>query len=220
MLVGGIAFASIPASTGTISGCYSKLTGGLRVIDASRQTCPKSQVPIAWNQTGPAGASGPAGPPSGTSYAVGPIETAEVHDLSDLGPWTEVATVGSMGQLQAQCVDPFAEFPAQTYWGWFQFDNTSGDTLKFFDSDPSQPDFAYIDPGTYGPEADVSDAVQTAGSPTSAGGLDTMTVIDQAAGLVATITATADENYQVGVGEPGRCNFAATVSLTNLEPAS
>jgi hypothetical protein len=223
MLVGGIAFASIPGSSGTISGCYSKLNGRLRVIDADRQSCPKSQVPISWNQAGPAGATGPqgpAGPPSGTSYTAGPVATSEVHDLGDLGPWTEVATVGSMGQLQAQCVDPFAEFPVQTYWGWFQFDNTSGDTLKFFYSDPSQPDFAYIDPGTYGPQADVSHASQAAVSATSAGGIDTMTVLDPATGAVATITATADESYEPGIGEPGWCNFEASVSLTTGQPAS
>ncbi len=33
--VSGVAYATIPGSNGVISGCYSKLTGALRVIDAS-----------------------------------------------------------------------------------------------------------------------------------------------------------------------------------------
>lgn len=54
--VSGVAYATIPSS-GVISGCYSKLTGALRVINAPTQTCSKSQVPIVWNQTGPSGVS-------------------------------------------------------------------------------------------------------------------------------------------------------------------
>lgn len=61
----GAALASIPGPGGVISGCYSKLTGALRVIDASTQTCAKSQVPISWDQTGTQGPPGQGGPPSG-----------------------------------------------------------------------------------------------------------------------------------------------------------
>jgi hypothetical protein len=56
--VGGVALGSIPGEGGTISGCYSKFSGALRVINAPTQTCSKSQVPIAWSQTGPSGVSG------------------------------------------------------------------------------------------------------------------------------------------------------------------
>jgi hypothetical protein len=64
---GGIAYASIPDSGGTIHGCYFKAGGLLRVIDTARgQTChPSFELPLNWNQAGipgPPGATGPQGP--------------------------------------------------------------------------------------------------------------------------------------------------------------
>jgi hypothetical protein len=56
--VRGVAYATIPGPGGVISGCYSKLTGALWVIDASKQTCPSCQVPISWSETGPQGPPG------------------------------------------------------------------------------------------------------------------------------------------------------------------
>jgi hypothetical protein len=65
LLVGGVAFASIPGSSGVIHGCYSVKLGILRVIDTDAgQTCAKGEIGLNWNQTGlqgPAGQQGPAG---------------------------------------------------------------------------------------------------------------------------------------------------------------
>lgn len=62
--LGGVAWASIPDPGGVIHGCYAKSTGALRVVDTSKPTgvCSEKQVPISWNQTGPQGVPGPAGP--------------------------------------------------------------------------------------------------------------------------------------------------------------
>jgi hypothetical protein len=64
-LVGGsAALATIPDG-GTISACYAKGSGVLRVIDPSSAQCKGSESPLSWNQAGqqgPKGASGPQGP--------------------------------------------------------------------------------------------------------------------------------------------------------------
>lgn len=75
----GVAAASIPGGDGTITGCYMKSTGGLRVIDLAKgQKCTTSEVTLPWNQTGPRGLQGlqgpqgpvgPAGPPGPTGAA-------------------------------------------------------------------------------------------------------------------------------------------------------
>jgi hypothetical protein len=55
-LVAGVAYAAIPASDGTISGCYEKRTGLLRVIDKEAgKTCLSFENPISWNQHANAG---------------------------------------------------------------------------------------------------------------------------------------------------------------------
>jgi hypothetical protein len=50
LAAGGIAYASIPDSNGLIHGCYQKINGQLRVIDADAGgTCSGSESPLAWN---------------------------------------------------------------------------------------------------------------------------------------------------------------------------
>lgn len=59
----GVAYAAIPASNGTINGCYSGGQGQLRVIDAeSGETCKSNETAISWNQQGPQGIPGAIGP--------------------------------------------------------------------------------------------------------------------------------------------------------------
>jgi len=68
----GIAYASVPDSTGTIHGCYSangsKQQNGtpLSVVDSDVASCNKGQASVTWNQVGqqgPTGPTGPSGPP-------------------------------------------------------------------------------------------------------------------------------------------------------------
>ena len=61
MLIAGIAVASIPGPDGVIHGCYKTSDGKLRVIDSSA-SCASGETALAWNQTGPQGATGATGP--------------------------------------------------------------------------------------------------------------------------------------------------------------
>jgi hypothetical protein len=74
---GGVALATIPSSTGVISGCYVKdgLTGAgkVRVIDAQAgKTCNSTENPLSWNKQGPRGPQGLTGP-AGPTGPVGPV---------------------------------------------------------------------------------------------------------------------------------------------------
>jgi len=64
VLAGGVAWATIPDNGGTINGCYQKVRGSLRVIDAGAgDTCSSSEVAVTWNQKGPKGDRGDQGLP-------------------------------------------------------------------------------------------------------------------------------------------------------------
>src|SRR5262245_62098219 len=72
LVVGGIAYATIPDSGGAIHGCYAKSGGSLRVIDASVTNCKSTETALSWNQAGQQGLPGPPGETaawSGYSYA-------------------------------------------------------------------------------------------------------------------------------------------------------
>lgn len=64
---GGIAYATIPDSSGVIHACYSpngaKGNNGaeLRIVDSDEASCNKNQVEVTWNETGPPGADGADG---------------------------------------------------------------------------------------------------------------------------------------------------------------
>ena len=61
-LAGGVAWATVPGDGGVIQGCYTKVGGILRVVDADKgQHCLGIEAPIAWNQKGPKGDPGAAG---------------------------------------------------------------------------------------------------------------------------------------------------------------
>jgi hypothetical protein len=65
LAAGGLtAWAAIPGGDGRISGCYSRIGGALRVIDAERgQACRATERLISWAQQGPPGPLGPRGLP-------------------------------------------------------------------------------------------------------------------------------------------------------------
>jgi hypothetical protein len=64
MVVGGIAYASIPDASGVIHGCYRTSTddqkGQLRVVEDAA-SCRTNELPMQWNQTGPDGPAGKDG---------------------------------------------------------------------------------------------------------------------------------------------------------------
>ena len=71
--IGGVAFAAIPDTDGTIHGCYSNSTGSLRVVQ-SATGCRSNETALPWNQQGPPGGGG------GASFGEA---TAEVSTQSD-----------------------------------------------------------------------------------------------------------------------------------------
>jgi len=63
LIATAITFAAIPASDGTIHGCYRAQTGELRVIDTQRnEQCRANEQPLNWNVNGVPGVQGPPGP--------------------------------------------------------------------------------------------------------------------------------------------------------------
>jgi hypothetical protein len=66
LVIGGLAWATIPAADGTISACYDKQSGMTRIYDPSEgpiKGCGKNETPITWSQTGPQGEPGDQGEP-------------------------------------------------------------------------------------------------------------------------------------------------------------
>ncbi len=83
LVVGGIAYASIPGSDGVIHACYKNSNpaqGALIAID-SAASCPSGYTALNWNQIGPQGPTGPQGAPgiSGLEIVVasGTVPNAE-----------------------------------------------------------------------------------------------------------------------------------------------
>jgi hypothetical protein len=74
---GGIAHATISATSGVIQGCSNKKTGALRVVSGNLKPCDvKKETALQWNQTGPTGPTGATGPqgatgPTGPRGAIG-----------------------------------------------------------------------------------------------------------------------------------------------------
>src|SRR4029077_19002287 len=74
LVLAGVAYATIPDSSGAIHGCYARSGGSLRVIDATVTNCKSTETSLGWNvqgQQGPQGAQGPQGP-AGPQGAPGP----------------------------------------------------------------------------------------------------------------------------------------------------
>jgi hypothetical protein len=84
LALGGAAWATTPDSGGVISGCYTKSSGSLRVIDTGvGQGCDtRKESPLSWNQTGPqgpAGATGPRGPSDAWNVSSGVNDAVRIQ---------------------------------------------------------------------------------------------------------------------------------------------
>jgi hypothetical protein len=87
-----VANAQIPAQDGTITACYTKSTGGIRLIDPASTTCKSGETTLTWNQQGNTGPQGPVGPQGATGPA-GPQGAAGAT-----GPQGPVGPAGPQGQ--------------------------------------------------------------------------------------------------------------------------
>ena len=101
VLVLGVAattWAAIPDGDGSISSCYAKKGGKLRVVKAGK-TCKKTERPLTWSQTGPAGAAGAKGP-AGPKGAKGDPGTPSVAYSNDGGGLLDTTTGTPVAALE------------------------------------------------------------------------------------------------------------------------
>jgi hypothetical protein len=79
LVLGGVAYASIPDANGVIHGCRKNSGGALRVIDSDAgQTCAGSETALNWSQTGPPGLSGLERVQADSGVSIQPGDTATV----------------------------------------------------------------------------------------------------------------------------------------------
>lgn len=86
--LGGLAFATIPDSSGTIHGCYGP-QGNLRVVE-STAGCRNSETPLSWNQQGPPGAGV-------VKSALVRLSIGETKPVLTAGPFTLSAACSDIG---------------------------------------------------------------------------------------------------------------------------
>jgi hypothetical protein len=99
--LGGVAYATIPDSSGVIHGCYLDKIGTLCVIDPSTGAhCSTTvEMPISWNQSGPQGLKGDSGPPGAVIVArirgqatLPAVNSPQTFDIPLTGnTWTQAA---------------------------------------------------------------------------------------------------------------------------------
>jgi len=61
MIGGAVAYAQIPATDGTITGCVLKSSGQVRIIDTAKESCRSTETTVPWNQAGQPGTNGTNG---------------------------------------------------------------------------------------------------------------------------------------------------------------
>jgi hypothetical protein len=92
--LGGVAYATIPDSNGTIHGCAQRSNGNLRVVESSSD-CRNSEQALDWNQQGRPGAPG-----SSVAYdeQTGEVTTSSLTPV-DLGGPSVTVTVSQSGLI-------------------------------------------------------------------------------------------------------------------------
>jgi len=92
---GSVAYASVPDQGGTIHGCYSTITGQLRIIDtAATPNCLILEKALPWAQLGPQGPQGGPGA-KGDTGPVGP--QGDKGDVGPAGPQGDKGDTGPAG---------------------------------------------------------------------------------------------------------------------------
>jgi hypothetical protein len=93
-LLSTAALAAIPSTAGVITGCYTKTSGALRLIDTDlKQACTTKEAQLTWNQTGPQG-------PKGDTGAQGSQGVPGAQGLQ--GPKGDTGAQGPQGEAGAQ----------------------------------------------------------------------------------------------------------------------
>jgi len=130
VIAGGVAWATIPASNGVINGCYQKIDGVLRIVDAA-DACRASELPTSWNQTGQQGVQGPTGPKGdqgekGATGATGPSgpkgDTGPAGQKGDTGQTGATGPAGPAGVSGIEYVTAQGVATAGGQFGRFPFE--------------------------------------------------------------------------------------------------
>ena len=173
LVVGGIAYTSIPAPNGSITACYNKGTGALHVINFPHPPkCPPGTTLLTWNQRGvpgPVGGTGPQGAP-GFGFQGPPGATAGLF----AGPG--VTTAGVPGVVNNTGI---LDNNLETYFACTNGATTpSFVTVSLFNED-----------GTAGPTASLTIPVQGTGTFTTAASLGVFSDINLGAGTMSSGSA-------------------------------
>jgi hypothetical protein len=103
LAAGGIAYASIPDSSGVIHGCYKTVGGALRVIDTDKGgKCVPSETALSWSQTGPKGATGAQGA-TGPTGPSGPGATSGTATLAQAPGAHLLVTLANGVSVKGSC---------------------------------------------------------------------------------------------------------------------
>jgi hypothetical protein len=108
----GVGYAAIPGGDGVIHGCYSKLTGQLRIIDAEAGArCTGLEKALDVNERGPKGDTGPRGLTGDTGPRGLTGDTGPRGLTGDTGPRGLTGDIGPRGLQGEAGKDGVAEFP-------------------------------------------------------------------------------------------------------------
>lgn len=131
LVAGGIATAAIP-SGGTISGCYDKVSGKLRLIDSQDgQQCTKNESAISWQQ------SARLACPGGTTLAMGVCientsRAAASHGSAEEDCADEGRRLPSPGELNTWAATPGVTLASGGEWTDDLGDIATSSTFKYF----------------------------------------------------------------------------------------
>lgn len=134
LMVGGVAYASIPDSGGVIHGCYKNGTGvrDFKLLDSDTGSCASGWTEITWNQTGPQGATGATGAtgPQGASptfYSVYVEKTFNANSTNVFGVACDSGDVAVGGEYNGVTAGSLLNITTSQFGGgglWvFQVDN-------------------------------------------------------------------------------------------------
>ena len=132
--LGGVAYATIPDSSGTIHGCFNNVNGNLRVVE-SASDCRNNETAIDWNQ------QGPPGPPGGGLG--GATVLSDARDLP-FGQEGTIFEVPGFLTWKVKC-DPFEQ---QDVTLTFTLTNTSARVIRYRSFLVSNPDVGRLPPGS------------------------------------------------------------------------
>jgi len=122
----GVAYASVPSqSDGTITGCFSRSGGALRIIDREAgQTCKSGEMQITWNQVGPQGIAGPTGGPgpAGSQGNPGSPGAAGIPGpTGPAGPTGQPGPSGPAGPAGGVATRWWRDGDGDGYGDWYDF---------------------------------------------------------------------------------------------------